>query len=166
MFLQRAPTLRTLPAWAASMALVTGVTACITLFDSETLELTLRVSSTTVRPDAPITVTVTATNHGDERVVWGQGSSSCQLAAVVAVGTDLFPIDIRACTEDLGPQGLDPNERRVEQWSWNGEILVENRLDTLPPGDYRIWATAGTVAQSNYKTIAVEPAVSPSDQGH
>lgn len=143
---------------AVMFALLVGCgTACVAIFGAEDLELTLDVSSTTVRPDAPITVTVTATNTSDEPIVWGQGSSSCQLDAVVAVGTDLFRIDIRVCTEDLAPQGLDPGETRVEEWSWNGEILVQGTLDTLPPGDYRIWATAGTLARSNFKTVAFEP---------
>lgn len=141
----------------AAILLVLPLTGCIDLLSGNDLELTLDVSSTTVRPDAPITLTVTATNESDERIVWGQGSSSCQLSAVVAVGTDLFPIDIRACTDDLAPQGLDPKESRDEAWPWNGEIIVQNTLDTLPPGDYRIWATAGEVARSNLKTITVRP---------
>jgi hypothetical protein len=139
-------------------AFAMSLCACVAIFGTEDLELTLDVSGTTVRPNAPITVTVAATNRSDEAIVWGRGSSSCQLDAVVAVGTDLFRIDIRACTDDLAPQGLDPDETRVEKWSWNGEILVQGALDTLPPGDYRIWATAGSLARSNLKTVAFEPA--------
>jgi hypothetical protein len=140
--------------------LASGLVGCIAIFDTDDLLLSLDVSNTTVRPDAPSTLTVTAKNTGDERIVWGQGSSSCQFGAFVAVGTDVFPIDIRACTDDLAPQGLDAGETRTETWTWNGEIVVEGNLDTLPTGDHRIWATAGAAARSNLKTISIEPAVS------
>jgi hypothetical protein len=138
-------------------ASVLPLVGCIAIFDTDDLLLSLDASSTTVRPDSPITLTVTAKNTSGERIEWGRGSSSCQFAAFVAVGTDVFRIDIRACTEDLAPQGLDAGETRTEAWTWNGEIVVEGRLDTLPTGDYRIWATAGTVARSNLKTISIEP---------
>lgn len=140
----------------ASVAMST--TGCLNLLPKEDLRISLDVSDTRVRPDAPITLTVNASNTGDEPITWGEGSSSCQLSAVVLVGTDEFPVDVRVCTMDLVPQELAPGETRTESWEWRGELLVQGRVDTLPRGEYRVQAFAGSVARSNFRTIRFEPA--------
>jgi hypothetical protein len=144
-------------------ASLTG-TGCLILVPKEDLQISLDVSDTRVRPDAPITLTVTAKNTGDEVMAWGDGSSSCQLGAVVQVGTEEFSIDLRACTMDLVPQELAPGENRVEEWVWRGELLVQGRVDTLPRGEYRIQAMAGSVARSNFRTIRFEPPDGPQQE--
>lgn len=134
------------------------ITGCTGPHPEEGLRISLDVSDTRLGPDAPITLTITATNKGDEVFAWGEGSSSCQLSAVVLIDTDQFPIDLRMCTMDLVPQELAAGETRTESWVWHGEFLVQGALDTLPHGEYRIQATAGSAAQSNLRTIRVDSA--------
>jgi hypothetical protein len=87
---------------------------------------------------------VTAVNRSDERVVWGSGSSSCQLGLVVVDATgQRHNIDFRVCTEDLVEQGLDPGESRVETFLWGGTIVVDQEMQTLPSGQYRVIGVAG-----------------------
>lgn len=143
---------------AAILSVALSAPGCLILFPKEELRLSLDVSDTRVRPDAPIALTITAANTGDEVVTWGEGSSSCQLSAIVFVGTDEFPIDLRMCTADVVPQELAPDGTRTESWEWRGELLVQGRVDTLPRGEYRIQAVAGGVARSNFRTIRFEPA--------
>ncbi len=134
------------------------IAGCPSPLPKEGLRISLDVSDTRLRPDAPITLTITANNTGDEVIAWGEGSSSCQLSAVVLIDTDQFPIDLRVCTMDLVPQELAAGETRTESWAWHGEFLVQGALDTLPHGEYRIQATAGNAARSNVRTIRVDSA--------
>ena len=91
-----------------------------------------------------VSLTVTAENTGRSRIVWGLGSSSCQLGAVVRVGAlDRIAPGVRVCTEDLSEQGLDAGESRTETWSWDGQVLGENGLELLPPGQYEVYGVAG-----------------------
>jgi len=107
--------------------------------------------SVAVSPHEQEAFHVTAVNHGDERVVWGSGSSSCQLGLVV-LDTDgrRHNIDLRDCTDDLVEQGLDPGESRTETFVWGGMIMVDQQpwsslppLQALPAGQYRLVGTAG-----------------------
>jgi hypothetical protein len=95
-----------------------------------------------------------------DAVVWGRGSSSCQLGATVQVGLQEHSIDFRACTLDLVPQGLGSGESRTEEWMWGGEVLVTNRVDRLPPGAYDVRAVAGDLYRSTPRTIRVMPVAS------
>lgn len=109
------------------------------------------VGSVTVSPNEEAEFHVTAVNRGDERVVWGSGSSSCQLGLVVLdADGGRHNIDFRACTDDLAEQGLDPGESRSETFLWGGTILVQQPpwsslppLQALPAGQYRLVGMAG-----------------------
>lgn len=87
---------------------------------------------------------VTALNRGDERVVWGSGSSSCQLGLVVldAAG-QRHNIDFRGCTADLVEHALDRGESLTETFLWGGMIVVDQQLRALPAGQYRVLGVAG-----------------------
>lgn len=139
---------------AVAGALIVAISGCSDAFSSDGLALTITVSDSEVRLGAPVTVRVTALNLGDS-VVWGRGSSSCQLGAVAQVGADERRIDFRACTEDLAPQGLGPDKSRTESWTWNAVVFTGNVVDTLPPGVYQIRAVAGNAARSSPRTITV-----------
>lgn len=119
------------------------------------LDVVLTLSSSDVSVSDSVTLTVTATNAGSERIVWGHGSSSCQLTAWVRVGLRTVQIDDRACTEDLAPQGLDSGESRTESWKWNAVVFDAGTVDTLPPGGYRLVATAGDAAHSETRLVRV-----------
>lgn len=129
--------------------------ACDDLFGGTDLDLTLAVSDTLVGPDRPVTVTITATSTGDA-VAWGQGSSSCQLTAVVRVDGSDHSIDLRGCTDDLVLQGVVAGGTRVEQWSWNGQYLTDTGFEPLPAGRYELSALAGDLERSDGETVRVE----------
>ena len=107
--------------------------------------------SVVVSPMEPEGFRVTAVNRGDERVVWGSGSSSCQLGLVVLdADGQRHNIDFRDCTSDLVEQGLEPGESRSETFLWGGMIMVDQEpwsslppLQVLPAGQYRLIGTAG-----------------------
>jgi hypothetical protein len=112
----------------------------------------LEVSLVTVDVDGSVVVSpmeqegfnVTAQNLGDERVVWGAGSSSCQLGLEVIHGNgERHDINFRDCTDDLVEQGLDPGESLTETFVWGGTILLDGDWQTLPSGDYRLIGRAG-----------------------
>lgn len=87
---------------------------------------------------------VTAVNRGDERIVWGSGSSSCQLGLVVLdAASRRHNIDFRDCTSDLVEQGLDPGESLTETFLWGGIIAVDQEMQVLPTGQYRVVGVAG-----------------------
>ncbi len=136
------------------VAVVLTAAGCIDVFGGSGLELTLVVSDTIAGPDRPITLTVTATSTG-KAVVWGQGSSSCQLAAVVRVGGVDRPIDVRACTDDLVLQGVAAGDTLTEAWSWKAEYAVDGALDTLPTGRYRLYTVAGDLERSRGVVVRV-----------
>jgi hypothetical protein len=147
--------------WAAVLlSAAVPAAGCSKPAPEDQFELALQASDTLVGPDAPITLTVTATNSGDAPVTWGEGSSSCQFSAIVLVGTDELPIGLRPCTMDLVPLTLGAGETRTESWEWRGDISPQGRLENLPSGEYRIQASAGTLVQSDPLIIRVvrEPA--------
>ncbi|MGH7599251.1 MAG: hypothetical protein ACREOI_23075 [bacterium] len=116
---------------------------CSIFGEDERVEVALAASAATVSSTNPVTINVTANNQGEGRVVWGRGSSSCQLGAVIQVGNENCRIDIRACTSDLAEQGLEPGEHRNESWLWDGQIFQNNQAGPLPAGRYKIYGTAG-----------------------
>ena len=128
---------------------------CDDLFGGTDLDLTLAVSDTLVGPDRPVTVTITATSTGDA-VAWGQGSSSCQLTAVVRVDGRDHSIDLRGCTDDLVLQGVVAGGTRVEQWSWSGEYLTDTGFEPLPTGRYDLFALAGDLERSDGEAVRVQ----------
>ncbi len=101
-------------------------------------------------------ITVKAVNRGDERVVWGSGSSSCQLGLFVrdADGRD-HSIDFRDCTADFVEQGLAPGDSLSETFVWGGWIEVDGELRTLPNGEYRVYGVAGDRARSEPLLVRV-----------
>ena len=101
-----------------------------------------------IRPGSQSEFEVTATNRTNQRVVWGMGSSSCQLGLVVLVSGQVRDIDFRACTDDLVEQGLNPDERRTERFVWDGHVSADGALSMLPPGLYRVFGIAGDEGQS------------------
>ena len=126
-------------------------------FGSDGFALTISFTYSVVTPDELVTVTLTAMNLGDS-VVWGSGSSSCQLEAFVRIGIDDRRLTgQRLCTDDMATQGLGPGESLMEHWQWGGEVLIGDRVDTLPEGTYQIVAAAGSAGRSEPRTIRVGP---------
>ncbi|MGD2134504.1 MAG: hypothetical protein PVF27_00015 [Gemmatimonadales bacterium] len=128
--------------------------ACGDIFGASDLVSTVTVSDTLVGPDRPITVTLTAMNHGDA-VAWGQGSSSCQLHAVVRVDGHEYPVDLRACTDDLVLRGVAGGAMLTERFDWNGEYVVSDAVGQLPAGRYRLYALAGNLKRSGGEPVRV-----------
>ena len=127
-------------------ALGFGLAACSAVLGSDIgVVVALATSTATIPQQGTLTITVTATNESDEPLVWGQGSSSCQLGAVVRDGGEEHPIGDRVCTADYGPQGLGPGASRTEQWEWDGTYRSGAATVILPPGSYAIRGTAGDV---------------------
>jgi hypothetical protein len=108
------------------------------------LQVTATANQSVASASNPVTVTVTAENIGDRRVVWGHGSGSCQLGLVVRVGTtDLEAGPPRMCTMDYAEHGLDPGESRTEVFEWSGEALRDRTMIQLDPGVYELLGAAG-----------------------
>lgn len=101
------------------------------------------VGDVVIRPGQEAVLEVTATNRSSQRVVWGMGSSSCQLGLVVLVDRQTRSIDFRVCTDDLVEQGLDGGERRAEAFRWGGQVVSDGETTMLPPGRYRVFGVAG-----------------------
>jgi hypothetical protein len=127
------------------------------LFDGDDLEVTLSADGSVTSETEPVTFTVTATNRGSDRVRWGRGSSSCQLGAVVRVGTrqEGALVNHGGCTDDLVDQALEPGESRTESFSWSGLIVEGGDFAVLPAGAYQVRGAAGTAARSAPLAITV-----------
>lgn len=124
--------------------------------DEGKLEVRAFTDILTATPESPVAIEVTATNVGTERVVWGRGSSSCQLSLVVVVsGAFREAIAERGCTDDLAQQGLDPGESRSEVLPWAGRVREDGEIVLLPPGTYSLRGAAGTVAYSPAGSVTV-----------
>lgn len=109
-----------------------------------------------VSPANPGEFTVTVQNTSAERITWGMGSSSCQLSLIVIADNVRHRADFRACTDDLGEQGLNPGETRVEVFSWGGHVPdIEGQPFLLPDGRYRVVGAAGTRAESRALWVRV-----------
>jgi hypothetical protein len=101
-----------------------------------------------VSPSAPGEFRVSVENHGTREVAWGMGSSACQLDLAVVLDDRRVPIGNRVCTADVRVHALDPGGSLTETIPWGGQILVDNQLETLPAGPYRIVGLAGDRAVS------------------
>lgn len=145
---------RDVTVWMGYGVLLLAAAGCGDLFGGSDLELTVEVSDTLVGPDRTSSITLSATNSGDA-VAWGQGSSSCQLTAVVRVDGDDYPIDVRPCTDDLVLQGVGHGMTLTEAFSWNAEYVVGGKLDTLDAGRYQLYALAGAKARSRAQAVRV-----------
>lgn len=136
----------------SAITLISGTAAC----DDDDILLTILPHDGTASSSEPAELTVTAVNRGDSRVVWGKGSSSCQLSAVVRVGRrDLEAVTPRVCTDDLAEQGLDPGESRAETLEWGGAVVLDGRVEVLLSGLYEVRGAAGSEAVSDPVEIRV-----------
>lgn len=112
------------------------------LVEPDSLAVSVAVEDTVAEPGDPISVRVTATNRGHERVRWGPGSSSCQLDLLVRVGgRDVHAPVERPCTADFGFHVLEPGESRAETMTWTGAAQVVPRRSAtvrLDPGVYEL----------------------------
>jgi len=112
--------------------------------DSTELKITISASAGVTSAAAPVTLFVRVENCAGTRVVWGYGSSTCQLNADVRIGRSYYPaVGHRYCTQDAIELGLDAGESRVENWRWKGEIMKDQEIVTLPPGRYEVHGSAG-----------------------
>ncbi len=108
------------------------------------LDVTIAATENVISLTEHVGLTVQVKNTGSSRIVWGNGSSSCQLGAEVRVGgTYLVAPGNRDCTDDLAEQGLDPGKSRSETWIWDGRVLGDDGLESLPAGEYDVYGTAG-----------------------
>jgi hypothetical protein len=135
---------------AVAVGLLVAVIACSDPLAVSIVTLDLD-GNVVVSPQELESFRVTAVNRGDDRVVWGSGSSSCQLGLVVLdADGQRHSVDFRDCTSDLVEQGLDPGESLTESFLWGGMILVPQEpwssllpMQPLPAGRYRLFGTAG-----------------------
>ncbi|MEX0692721.1 MAG: hypothetical protein WEC54_03760 [Gemmatimonadales bacterium] len=136
---------------------VCAAPACGATLGPDTLSVTLSISSPTFPADGPFGITVTAVNQSSRRVQWGEGSSGCQLDAVIRVdGRDYSVLATRVCTADFGPHALEPGASRTETWTWEGEYLVgDDGLAPVPPGTYEFRGRAGHSATSTPVLVTV-----------
>ena len=104
-----------------------------------------------------MTLTVTATNRGSDRIRWGRGSSSCQLGAAVRLGGRQVEalVNHGGCTADLVDQALEPGGSRTESFTWSGLIVEGDDFAFLPAGAYQLRGAAGTAARSAPLAISV-----------
>jgi hypothetical protein len=144
------------------LILSTGCILCgCSLSDSDDeacqdLVVTIEASQQVVSPSEYVTLTVTAQNRGPSRVVWGYGSSSCQLGAAVRIaGIDLPTHGVRACADDIAEHGLGPGESRQETWAWNGAVSGKQGPGYLAPGNYEVRGAAGAFLSRNPVNIEV-----------
>jgi hypothetical protein len=114
------------------------------------------VGDVLVSQSDPATFEVTAVNQTNERVVWGMGSSSCQLSLLLQLTlVERRLINHRGCTDDLVEQGLDPGESRTEAFTWDGTVLSGGSLVALQPGRYHVIGVAGEKYASALLAVTV-----------
>ena len=140
----------------AALSVAIGLTACGNPLEVGLLPMVVE-GDRTVSPNNPGEFEVAIQNNGNERIIWGMGSSSCQLSLFVIADDIRHLVDDRACTEDLVEQGLDPGDRRTETFQWDGHIPdIEGQPFLLPDGEYELVGTAGTEAESEPFSVRVE----------
>ena len=123
--------------------------------DIARLKVAISASASLTSSSDPVDITVRAENQGNSRVVWGYGSSSCQLHAFVRIGeNDYVTLDPRKCTGDAVEQWLDPGESRAEGWTWVGEVWKDQEVEVLPPGRYAVYGGAGSWVSTS--TVRIE----------
>jgi hypothetical protein len=94
-------------------------------------------------------VTLDATNLSDSVIVWGEGSSTCQLRAYVRTVVQLLRTsEDRGCTRDIVTWALYPRQTRREAFRWDGRVIRDGSIGSLPSGRYRVFAAAGALALS------------------
>lgn len=111
-----------------------------------TMVVTLTVSDTIVSPDKPIEVWIRLRNLGENRVLWGCGSSSCRLNFLVNKSNkEYVTVTHRVCTQDYRKYFLDPGAECRNRLIWHAEVRErgDNRSFELPPGSYDIIGCAG-----------------------
>ncbi|NNE71574.1 MAG: hypothetical protein HKN29_14590 [Rhodothermales bacterium] len=124
--------------------------------DEGTLLVSVSATQSIASPSIPSIVTVTARNDTSDRVVWGQGSSGCQLSlSVLTSAGERHPADIRACTQDFVDQALAPGAARTETFEFTGEVVIDGLVVLLPAGDYRLVGNAGDKGESEAIGIVV-----------
>jgi hypothetical protein len=129
------------------MVLMPLVSSSHAAVSEDGLVVTVSVQPKLVRPGETVTITVVARNPTSFLIEFGAGSSSCQLAAAVRTGgADFRTTQARACLKDLRIWSLEPGERRIESWEWNGEIVVDREIQRLPAGAYELRGVAGRFA--------------------
>lgn len=145
-----------------ALVAILATSAC----DDDDIVLTILSQGGTASASSSVELTVTAVNRGDTRVVWGKGSSSCQLSAVVRLGLrDVEAAIPRGCTDDLAEQGLDPGESRTETFEWQGSVDLGPRFEPLPPGLYQVRGAAGSEWVSDAVEIRVVSEAAELDAG-
>jgi hypothetical protein len=148
--------LTTVPARIGTLLLAIGMPAVACDDDEVRLEVTAVADKSTTSAANPVEVTVVATNAGDERVVWGVGSSGCQLSLRVRLdGMNVLAVEDRGCTDDVVEQGLDPGQTRSEVIPWIGLVDDGDQTILLDPGTYEVRGAAGDVAFSQPGEISV-----------
>ena len=107
------------------------------------LVVTLEASSLTVSPQNPVNLTVRIKNNSDEQLIWGSGSSTCRLWAVVLVeGHELLTVPMPFCTCDFVNYHIEPGETDTQVDVWNGQVWDQGIID-LPAGEYGVVGVAG-----------------------
>lgn len=119
------------------------------------LVVTLVAGGATVSADAPVELTITITNNGDEILEWGSGSSSCRLFARVTVDGADHPVPaFEICTADMVTYTLDPGASDTQTKTWDGTIGRDGEPEPLPVGTYEIHGLGGETT-SEHVTIEV-----------
>ena len=126
------------------------------LFDDDDLRVTISTDEIVLSPGEELWISVTAENHGNTRISWGEGSTTCQLHLVVRFHSvdHVAPVIGRLCTSDMREMALDPGETETDVLPWTGYIYRDSLL-LLPPGKYEIRGAAGDVAKSEPVEIEV-----------
>jgi hypothetical protein len=129
-----------------------GLLACGSLGPAGPLEVTVSRSMEVDPRSSDVLVTVR--NPTRFRIVWGRGSSSCQLSADVYADGAWVPLrSRRICTMDLADQGLDPGGSRGEVLVWDGLVVRGGVRETLPAGQYLVRGRAGDHGTSAPLTV-------------
>ena len=144
---------------AISFGCLSAIAACADFGPVGPLRVTITVDVPEVSPSAPARMSVTSTNTTSSRIVWGHGSSSCQLDAAAQLnGTWVLIVPLRACTNDAVEHGLEPGEVRTELLYWDGRVLRGEQSEQLPPGRYRVRGQAGDMGASAATLITIQGA--------
>lgn len=126
-------------------------------FGDAFVRVTVTVENAVARPNDPAALLVTARNIHDEPIIWGMGSSSCQLSLEVRVdGGHRRGLTLGGCTTDYVEQGLDPGETRTERLVWGGGVVGQDEtVAQLPAGEYEVRGAAGEAFRSAGVRITV-----------
>lgn len=145
---------------AIAIGCVSAIAGCAILDLGGDLEVTITLDVPEASPGAPARMSVTARNTSSSRIVWGQGSGSCQLNAAAHVNGTWVPIDPvgGGCTKDVRQWGLDPGEFRTEVFNWDGRVVRGQQAEQLPPGTYPVRGEAGDKGASASALITIRGA--------